>query len=60
MYLESDHMSDSGYQDQSPEVIAKEILIALAQKYSIGIDDACEYFDKLQKQIIESKKNNYK
>lgn len=60
MYLESDHMSESGYQDQSPEVIAKEILIALIQRHTISVTAACADFDEIHKQIIKSKQNNYK
>jgi len=45
-------------QDQSHEVIAKEITIALIQKSSYGSDKlleyACESFDKVYKQIVET------
>jgi len=49
---------------QSPELMAKEITIALIQKSSYAsdklLDYACESYDKVLKQLVESYREAHK
>jgi hypothetical protein len=54
-------MSDSGWRYESPEIIAKEITIAVISKIGVPgtansdeVDDVCNMYDKIYNQVVKS------
>lgn len=67
LITECDTMSDKTPYDQTPEVIAKEILVAYLNNkgvagpsYEAIAETICFLYDEIHKQVIKSLKENYK
>lgn len=53
----------SEFQNQSFEVIAKEITIAIIEKYNFkenALEEICKIYDRIHEQVIDSYNLNYK